>query len=393
MPGRSFGAFFVLSFLSFSAVAAGQACELLVDQPANTPTVNRSSGNQVDGSATLRITSHPAFGNWTVYLTSTLQFRPSGSGTFSDAALFQQLRMINAGQAVGTLLQSTAVASLEIRGNGDYRTTLSAYGFCNGVQYPLTPSGGPQPSAPFNVQRPTISGPGGGAGPYGIWWLGGGSDDVNGYYNRATLSANANGAPGTAHWATTTGGNKVLLSCISCTLPLVTSLQPSANCTYDVGIQMDFAGFKSPVYAMNVNAPFYMDAGLSSTSNFLDGWLTLVPYVNRDRCNYAMTSIALNEAFGPWVPDTTNNWNKPIAGGLPSYGGYTWYDQISVSNCPTCSPAVQQNNPPGQTAVDNSQQSWRIGSASVGSGIYVQVDTLRRYSGHGEHNPVTRILF
>ena len=181
-----------------------------------------------------------------------------------------------------------------------------------------------------------------------------------------------------------------LLPCTTCTLPLVMSAQPSANCTYDVGIQVNFGGFYSNVYSMNVNSPFYLESGgLSTTSNYQDGWLTLVPYLNRDRCNYINPSISLNETFGAFTPA---NWPLPTAGGTSGYGT-TWYDQIFIHNCPGCSPVVQQDNPVGQTQVDQAQQFWNIGSATPGLGIYVQQNTFRRYTGHGEHRNVLRILY
>ena len=103
-----------------------------------------------------------------------------------------------------------------------------------------------------------------------------------------------------------------------------------------------------------------------------------------------MPSIALNERFDAFSP---SGWAKPIAQGLSGYGGYTWYDQISFYGCAACSPPVQQHNPPGQSFVDEAQQYWSIGSSTVGLGIYVQQNTFRRYTGHGEHLNVLRILY
>ena len=164
------------------------------------------------------------------------------------------------------------------------------------------------------------------SGPYRIWWLGGFSDSANGYYNAATLSANRHGAPGTANWTRLTGATKVSLNCYQCDYPLATSAAPSANCTYDVSIQLDFGGFKAAApFLLNVNAPFYVQSGgFPTTEDFMDnGWITVVPYMNRDRCSYPMPSIALNETFGPFQDMVNNNWAKPPAGGLAGYGNYT----------------------------------------------------------------------
>jgi hypothetical protein len=243
-----------------------------------------------------------------------------------------------------------------------------------------------------SVARPVITGPGGTSGPYGIWWLGGFSDSNNGYYDSAMLSVTRNGAPDTAHWSVIANWDKVNLSCVQCDFPLVTSAQPSANCTYDISIQVDFSGFKSAPYQLNVNAPSYLQGGLSTTNNYVDGWLTLVPYTTRDRCNYPMPSIALNETFDQFFDMTSNNWAKPSAGGITGYGGYTWWDNIFVISCGACNPPLQRDNPPGQTWIDKALQHWYIGIGVSGlGGVYVQQDMFRRYTGQGEHTDITRI--
>lgn len=165
----------------------------------------------------------------------------------------------------------------------------------------------------------------------------------------------------------------------------LTSAQPSANCTYDVGVRVSYSGFNSEaLYVLNVNAPYYVQSGgLSSTPDLGgDGWLTVVPYINRDRCNYPMPSIALNELFGEF---TQSLWNKPTAEGLAAYPEFTWYDQISITGCTNCVPPSQQGNPLGQSFVDDAPQFWQIGSSTSGTGIWVQQNTFRRFTGHGEY--------
>jgi hypothetical protein len=285
--------------------------------------------------------------------------------------------------------------SLEPRGKGDYRTTLTQTGTCGGQTYDSTPANMSQPNI-LAVARPTITGPGGTSGPYGIWWLGGGTDDDNGYFNRATLTANPNGSPGSPTWSLIQGqvgsnAGRVALSCTTCNFPLVTSEQRSSNCAYDVGVRLNYNGFSSNVYLLNVNAPYYMESsGLASTNNFLsDGWITVIPYLNRDRCLYPMPSIALNEVFGTF---TQSNWPKPVAQGTANYNnGYIWYDQIFIAECPNCAPPVQRDNPPGQAVVDQAQQFWNLGSSTPGLGIYVQQNTFRRHTGHGEHLNLIRV--
>lgn len=260
---------------------------------------------------------------------------------------------------VGSSWGASLEQELEPRGDGNYRVTVTANGTCNNIAYNLTPNN-PAPSDVLPVLRPVITGPGGTSRPYGIWWLGGGGDATNGYYNNATLAVNGNGAPGPLAWSVPQGASKVSLSCTSCSFPLVTSSQPSANCVYDIEIKVNFSGFYSNAYQLNVNSPYYVESGgLSTTEDYLDGWFTVIPYRNRDRCQYQMPSIALNEVFGTFTPSP---WAKPAALGLSSYGSYTWYDQIFISGCAACTPPSVQRNPANQTLADQAQQYWRIGS-------------------------------
>ena len=87
--------------------------------------------------------------------------------------------------------------------------------------------------------------------------------------------------------------------------------------------------------------------GLSSTSNYGDGWLTVVPYINRDRCNYPMPSLSLNEHFGMFTRDNAAyHWYFPTATPLPGsgYPKCTWCDQMFVTGCTVCNPSSQQGN-------------------------------------------------
>jgi len=90
------------------------------------------------------------------------------------------------------------------------------------------------------------------------------------------------------------------------------------------------------------------------------------------------------------VRTQTNNWNKPTPYGLSAYNdaGY-WYDQIYFSSCSSCTPSYSgPHNPLLMIKVDHSTQTWRIGSATVGSGVEVQYDTFQRYTDHGQHNNI-----
>jgi hypothetical protein len=244
--------------------------------------------------------------------------------------------------------------------------------------------------------RPHIS------GTQAIWWLGGGADTANNYHNSTQLTANANGAPGTAYWTVVSG--PVTMSCSACGVTTITSTGPSADCTFDVGIKISYGGFESNLFTMNVNRPrrlvsAYQPYGNpTSDSSHADGYISNVNYISADACGYAMTSIALNEQFGQWsYNNPTYNWNHPTAcydplTGLtqcPSgYSGWVWPDRISHFMCSVCTPPVSNPQTPlSSTGVDYAPQTWRLGSNSIGAGVIVQTNTIQRYVDHGRHVP------
>jgi hypothetical protein len=272
-------------------------------------------------------------------------------------------------------------------GLGSYHTDNTHTLTPDGVSCPGWQQTSSSSSDDLSVLKPTVS------GLNAIWYLGG-SPDGN-YTNTTTLAAASGGAPETPYWNVTANSNKISLSCNSCTFPLVTSLVPSANCMYDITIQMSVGGLNADPFQFNVNEPWYLESGgLSSTGDYFDGWLTVVPYITRDRCYYPLEHISINEHFGPFAKDDpAYTWAVPTAMPLPgyAYGGYTWYDEMSIRGCTGCNPPSQQGNPAGQVGVDQGQQSWGVGSTIEQGGIYVQQNTFRRFSGHGEHQNVVRI--
>lgn|GEM_PF-3496699 len=95
-----------------------------------------------------------------------------------------------------------------------------------------------------------------------------------------------------------------------------------------------------------------------------------------------------------FCPNQTNTWNKPTPYGLGSYNdsGY-WYDQIYYfcsNGGTTCvSPDLSTpQNPLSGSMIDYSTQTWRVGSATVGSGVEVQYDMFQCYVDHGRHNNI-----
>ncbi len=250
------------------------------------------------------------------------------------------------------------------------------------------------------VQPPTIT------GASGAWFLGGGSDPNNGYYNQAALTANSNCGPSdtcndTPVWTVTQTGSKVSLNCSVCYDQTITAEAPS-NAQGDVTFTISIGGLTSSPFAFTVNSPGSLDsAGPPYDIPYEDGWFTALYYNTLDEFGNRMPSVALNEEFSTpancpggavsyFCPDQSNNWQKPSAYGLAGYNqqGY-WYDQIYVYGWSGWAPAYSgPQKPLSSSTVDHSVQTWRVGSATVGQGVEVQYDTFQRYVDHGRHNGV-----
>ncbi len=232
----------------------------------------------------------------------------------------------------------------------------------------------------LTVQRPTIS------GVNAIWWLGGGSDPSNGYYNASALTADPKGAPEVPSWSVPVGSGKMSLFCFICTSNTATSQAPSSGCQYDIIIRVSVGGLDSDNFLMSVNQPSYLeslgppaDAGWNAA-----GFKSTIPYRIRDHCNYALPSIAVNEQFGPFINDTSNNWPKPTPVNISGFSGSGFSDVVGISGSYTPQPLVPQS-PLTTTKVDHATQTWRVGSSTSGQGVQVQTNTHQKYLDHGRH--------
>ena len=230
------------------------------------------------------------------------------------------------------------------------------------------------------VQRPTIS------GVDTIWWLGGGSDPSNGYYNTSALTSDPKGAPEVPIWSVPFGGGKMSLSCSICTSNTATSQAPSSGCQYDITIKVSVGGLNSENFLMSVNQPSYLeslgppvDAGWNAA-----GFKSTIPYRIRDHCNNPLSSIAVNEQFGPFVNDTSNNWPKPTPSNTSGFSGPGFSDVIGIWGSYTPQPLVPQS-PLTTTKVDHATQTFRVGSSTSGQGVQVQTNTHQKYLDHGRH--------
>lgn len=236
--------------------------------------------------------------------------------------------------------------------------------------------------AAFPVARPTIT------GLNGVWWLGGGSDPANGYYNAIDLTAHPNGAPETPYWWVPNNPQKVSLTCSVCGVQALYSAAASSSCAYDVTVKVSVGGFESDPFNVVVNAP----ASLSkdAVTPHLDngaGYASWVGYYTLDICNAQMTTLANNEEFGTftnngtgWVPPSSQGYSGFInlAPGDPRH----WSDVISA-DCASCTPSTQ-NPQGGTTLVMYATQVWRFGSSTVSSGVPVRSGTANWYRDHGE---------
>jgi hypothetical protein len=343
--------------------------------------VVRSASNQVWTFAQSYVTGDYA-GTWTSSVTATTTVNGSQIHSGQDSE--------SAGRTATVQWYDTpSTLGSGIYAEADTHTFSNTCGGSAGP-YNYTPS--------LVVSKPTIT------GTNGAWYLGGGADPANGYYNQAAVTGNPNCNPGdtcnaTPYWSVTANSNKVSLSCSVCTNQTVTALVPSDSFG-DVQIHMDIGGFAASPFSFTVNAPASLDsAGGPFDENYFDGYYSAIYYNTLDEFGHQMPSIALNEQFSNpgcgnpvanFCPDQTNNWNKPTPYGLSAYNqtGY-WYDQIYIYNCSSCSPAYSgPKNPLSTSTVDHSTQTWRVGSSAVGVGVEVQYDTLQRYVDHGRHNGV-----
>lgn len=311
-------------------------CLLVVNQPTATPTLTRSSGNQVSGSASLQ-TTQKVQGDWVVYLTAHLNFR-SGGGSWSEVAISTGTAQIYNGTVQAAFGSGTATAALEPRGNGDYQITLTAYGICNTTNVPLTPPNA-TPSPIVTVTRPTITS----NGILGMWWFGsvGKEDAANGYYNSVAITGNSN-SQWTLSYNISQGTDKVKLTCTGCNNTVAQAKAPSGGCTRDVVISASVTGFSAAAFVtLAVNRP----AGRSPSSIYNNGpvnngYWSKDYFTFTDRCILSMPSVAYHETFPGaylsfWPGGAGTYWTTaPAAAGNAAYryDAYTTYDDI-ISDC------------------------------------------------------------
>ena len=285
-------------------------CYLDANGASNT---NRTTGNQVAGTGT--IYPNQIIGNWSVTITTTLLFTPTG-GTEGAVSANSYTFSWDPGTPPGVASTETIDASsaLQPYGAGSYRTSAAYSGSCGGVEF--VPNGSPVYSGPLAIQRPTISPPAGSpypAGEYAIWYLGG-QPSQSGYYTSTTLAGADNiGACGTCNpvynWAITQSPNGATVQPVAfgspkSTVTTVTSQTSSDGQVYDTGIVFSVDGFLSAEFMMNLDTPASASMVLANqvanptgcqNPNVNGGYDNQYNYAPYDLWGYNLTPIVVNE--------------------------------------------------------------------------------------------------
>ena len=149
---------------------------------------------------------------------------------------------------------------------------------------------------------------------------------------------------------------------------------------------------------MFIDRPSYL-AKPSGTPDTLgnygtQGYEAYIYYVAWGLCTGkgVLATYSLNEQFSTETDIVPNNWPHDATGLTLPLGNSVWADHVGIAagpgclpgNTTTCSP-VPLNAGSSTTDVQNVLQAWRIGSASSGSGIVVQRNSLDRYIDHAVH--------
>jgi hypothetical protein len=162
----------------------------------------------------------------------------------------------------------------------DWYDTLSTVGpglFTEADQHRFTSNCGANDYREFtdrslSVIRPTIAVPGGGAGPFAFWYLGG-LAAFDGYTVTANFTGTSNvgacgGCSPTYLWQVIDKPGAVTFNNSSRTSPTLTSKQASSGGTYDVSVVFTADGFSSDKTWINLNTPKgVLSAGSTTLSN------------------------------------------------------------------------------------------------------------------------------
>jgi hypothetical protein len=237
--------------------------------------------------------------------------------------------------------------------------------------------------------QPTIT------GVNAFWYLGPGINADNGYFAQAAWTANPNGSSGTPTWTvvTNSGGGSVSLSCYTCANTVATSTAPSNGCTYDITVYVTY-----PDTTQSSN--FYVAIVVPNTTTLYsvvnspypgrtDGYLSTTTWNLTDSCSYSDPGLDLNETFGTWTNDVSNDWNLPL---FLSPGSFTFTgtslvnDNMAVAGEDMPPSLVPQSPLLNDPVVHDYPWTYYAGSLTNGSGTVVRQDTQQFYTDHGGHD-------
>jgi hypothetical protein len=120
-----------------------------------------------------------------------------------------------------------------------------------------------------------------------------------------------------------------------------------------------------------------------------NGYASGIFYQIMSRLGAVISNIGINESFGGTRVLQQNNWPAPSAKAGVSPDG-KFFDKICVSDrTNTFNPQpLSPKNPLGSDAVDETRQTWFVGSTQSGLGVPVQNDSLKRFIDHGIHTSI-----
>jgi hypothetical protein len=120
-----------------------------------------------------------------------------------------------------------------------------------------------------------------------------------------------------------------------------------------------------------------------------NGWVLTYTWMMKSKFKQAIQGQAFNESFANVQQFQTTNLSY-IANGAQNPAGKSTFTDHYCNTSPVSTPPTQvPQRPIGTNAVDSAMQVYSVGSATVGSGVPVQSQTLTRYT---DHMTVTNIV-
>lgn len=210
----------------------------------------------------------------------------------------------------------------------------------------------------------------------------------SGYDTSITLTSD--GASSTT-WTVTAGASKVNLSTSTGSTTTVTSSGSSFSSSVgDISIKATAGGVDSPLFNITTRKPYQMvPDGYSTGCDSSQVYLSKVIYIIEDQLGSILpANVPQNEAWTSGVINDYSGANWPRGSATGSVvGPVDWFDLIGAYTGTGATPAA--NCTGSSTAVQHWGQEWRFGSATSGSGLSVQTDTLQKYINSATHTGIT----